>query len=142
MKLISASQLDDQALEVFFEGSWNTFSEQQSLREYGRLIDYQGEYKAFFALIPVEKSGYWLKSLYIKDGVPGSFPLAIIETAIAMASEQKGTGLFIHSHQPALDTLLSLLEFQKEPSPAFPEGQDLTEGQWWTKKLRTGTHEH
>ncbi|WP_077623457.1 hypothetical protein [Sediminibacillus massiliensis] len=140
MKLVKTLDVEENVLREFFDGKWEEISNQQSLKKFGYLVKYQDEYKGFFALSPVENNSYWLKSLYIKDGVPASFPLAVLESAIALAKEQAGNSLFIHSHQSVLDTLLSLLKFESSDIPKFAEYFTLKQGQWWIKQLDTSVY--
>ncbi|QTN00874.1 hypothetical protein ERJ70_17230 [Sediminibacillus dalangtanensis] len=131
MKLIHTNRLDDQVLQRFFDGSWEAFRGKQNLKENGFLIEVQGEYKAFFALLPMERQVFWLKSLYIKEGVPSSFPWTVLETAMGLAGEKAADSVYIYSHQEALDTLLVLLQFEQAAFPSFAEGHVLPEGNWW-----------
>lgn len=131
MKLVHTAELEDHIVEEFFEDKWIDLPDKHSLKQYGKFVEYQNEYKAFFALAPVQEQGYWLKSLYIKEGAPPSFPLAIIEASISLAKEQGGQDLFIYSHQQSLSSLLSLMQFKHQQAPAFAEGTQLTQGTWW-----------
>ncbi|MRH43977.1 hypothetical protein GH741_15140 [Aquibacillus halophilus] len=139
MKLISTAQLDEHILEQFFEDKWNHFEQKQTLKQDGYLIEYQDLYKAYFSLSPVGKNAYWLKSLYIKEGVPASFPLAIIESSLALASEKGASSLFVYSHQQSLDSLLSLLNFQSQLTPSFAEEIQVGQGTWWEIDPRHAT---
>ncbi len=131
MKLIHTNRLDDQVLQRFFAGSWEAFRGKHNVKENGFLIEVKGEYKAFFALLPMEDQVFWLKSLYIKEGVPSSFPWTVLETAMTLAGEKAADCVYIYSHQAALDTLLVLLQFEQAAFPSFAEGHALPEGTWW-----------
>ncbi|MDL4839162.1 hypothetical protein [Aquibacillus rhizosphaerae] len=131
MKFVNTSNLKASVLHEFFEEKWETFDNQQSLREYGYLVEHKGVYQAYFALAPVEEQAFWLKSLYIKEGVPSSFPLAIIEASITLAKDNLGSYLYINSHQDALSSLLSLMNFEKKQEPFFAEGLECKDGTWW-----------
>ncbi|WP_226036292.1 hypothetical protein [Aquibacillus saliphilus] len=131
MKFVSTSKLGEQVLEQFFEDKWEQFESKTNLLEHGYLVEYKQEYKAYFALSPVEENSYWLKSLYIKEGVPTAFPLAIIEAAIALANEKAASNLYVCSHQQSLNSLLSLLNFESHLVPHFAWDEIKDNGEWW-----------
>ncbi|WP_053218083.1 hypothetical protein [Virgibacillus senegalensis] len=135
MKLIQTNRLDDQVLQRFFGGSWDIFRGKQKLKENGFLLEVQGECKAFFSLLPVEGQTFWLKSLYIKEGVPSSFPWTVLEASMTLAAEREADCIYIFSHQSALDTLLELVQFERADFPSFAEGHELPKGQWWKRRL-------
>ncbi|UFT98959.1 hypothetical protein KO561_17485 [Radiobacillus kanasensis] len=136
MKFIDTAGLDEKVLHDFFEEKWSQFEEKQSLKQYGYLVEHEGTYKAYFALSPVKSNGLWLKSLYMKEGVPATFPLAILESAIALAKEKEGESLFVYSHQTTLDTLLQMIHFKRVDTPAFAEELLENRGSWWKIEVK------
>ncbi|MCT2538297.1 hypothetical protein NC661_10310 [Aquibacillus koreensis] len=141
MKLVSTANIEESVLRDFFEGKWDAFEDQQTLKAYGYFVEINEQYKAYFALAPVQASAYWLKSLYIKDGAPSSLPLAIIESSITLAREKKGAHVLIHSHQQALDALLEALQFENQSTPAFAEDiPELPAGKWWKTSVEKPVH--
>ena len=131
MKFVQAIDQERSVLEEFFEDKWDNISDKQRIHQHGFFVDYQDEYKAFFALTPAGKSGVWLKNFYMKEGVPASLPLTIIESSVALAKEKGASHLYVFSHQQSLDSLLGLMQFQAVESPEFAEKQSLPPGTWW-----------
>ncbi|MBM7571271.1 hypothetical protein [Aquibacillus albus] len=134
MDIIKADTVDKAVLAEFFEDKWDALEEKEALHRHGYFIEVEKEYQAFFALTPVSNSGCWLRSLYMKEGVPASLPLTIIESSIALARENGATDLYVYSHQPALNSLLSLLKFKQEQSPSFANKQ-IEQGTWWRQDV-------
>ncbi|MDC3411780.1 hypothetical protein NC797_11055 [Aquibacillus sp. 3ASR75-11] len=135
MNVTSTLDMEEAVLRDFFEGKWDTFVDKESLHACGYLVDYQGQYQAFFALAPVVDGGYWLKSLYIKEGVPTTFPLTIIESSITLAKEKRASSLYVYSHQSALDRLLSILQFMPQEQPSFSKEIEAIGGNWWVMDI-------
>ncbi|WP_186576621.1 hypothetical protein [Aquibacillus kalidii] len=131
MKMISTENIQEEILVEFFEGKWEEMPDKTMLRQHGYLVEYQEQYKAYFALAPVKGDAFWLKSLYIKEGVPSSLPLSLIESAIAITRDKVVNGLFVYSHQQTLSSLLTLLGFKEQLSPAFADGLELKGGKWY-----------
>ncbi|QDP41673.1 hypothetical protein [Radiobacillus deserti] len=136
MKFIHTADLEEKVLQDFFADKWNDFEEKESLKQYGYLVEYEGSYKAYFALSPVKRNGLWLKSLYMKEGVPATFPLAIMESAIALAKDKEGDFLFVYSHQTTLDTLLDMIHFTQVDTPAFAQELLKDQGNWWMIEVK------
>lgn len=131
MKIVSAEQLQQKDFADFFEDKWTEMSEKKGLVEYGYFVENKGDYQAYFALFPLESSKYWLKSLYIKEGAPTTYPFTILETCVAIVREKGASGLYVYSHQDALDFLLESLGFELCDHP--PAGAIVQEPDqiWW-----------
>ncbi|MDC3416748.1 hypothetical protein [Aquibacillus salsiterrae] len=141
MNFVATETLNLTALETFFEKQWETIEDKATLHQDGFFVEEDGEYKAYFSLSPVDNGGYWLKSLYMKEGAPTTYPLAIIESSIALAREKGGKELYVFSHQSALNSLLSLLQFKQQEEPSFAGDSIYANGTWWKVILHQSTHQ-
>ncbi|WP_138420777.1 hypothetical protein [Aquibacillus sediminis] len=131
MKFVSTAELDPKVVEAFFEDKWDELEDRDQLVKNGYFIEYNGDYKGYFALTPVTDNAYWLKSLYLKQGVPAALPLTIIETATAITKQKQADDMYVFSHQQSLDTLLTMLQFETQEQPSFADQAPTKEGTWW-----------
>ncbi|MDX8047729.1 hypothetical protein SH601_17360 [Gracilibacillus sp. S3-1-1] len=129
MELKMTKEMDKKEFECFFEEEEVPL---ESMKEHGYFLYTDNKPIAFFALVPIEQTSYWLRTLLIKRGAPVLTPVTIIQTAESLSQNNGAESLVIHSKTTMLDELLTQLGYR----PTDKEFGEHSEANWWITSLR------
>ncbi|MUV37404.1 hypothetical protein JNUCC1_01210 [Lentibacillus sp. JNUCC-1] len=128
MKIIRAEHVTDGTIDQLL--TLNPDLDQQLLKTCGYVVDNDGLTAGCFALEQVKSDVYWLRQLQLTPEMAGSV-IVLIETVINMAKEKGAQALYVHSHQPQVDTLLTALQFDETTvTPGDVQAPEQA-GKWW-----------
>lgn len=130
MDLILTRDVEQAKRESFF--SLNEHLDQDSLLKSGYLVEEKGQIIGCFMIEPIEQDSYWLKQLYITQTKARLLP-ALLEATLTLAKRKRAKKVFVFSHQPMVDIILSALQFHEDHTRNnFIKDKQYRQGTWWT----------
>lgn len=113
MKLIQARKVERAKRESFF--ALNEHLNESLLLKDGYLVEDSGQIIGCFIIEPTKKDIYWLKQLYIAQTEARLLP-ALLEAILTLAKHKRAKKIYLYSHQPMVDIILSALQFHEDQS--------------------------
>ncbi|HLS20074.1 MAG TPA: hypothetical protein VK056_00240 [Bacillota bacterium] len=130
MKLIQAQKVEQAKRETFF--TLNKHLNKSLLLTDGYLVEDNEQIIGCFIIEPTERDVYWLKQLYITQKEARLLP-ALLEAILTLAKQKRAKKVYVFSHQPMVDIILSALQFREEKAEKILlNKEEHRNGTWWT----------
>lgn len=134
MELIEAKVADQHKVQRFLMMNEDIQSEQ--LLEKGYVVEINEDIKGCFIIDLVDQETYWLRQLFMNQEEMFSLPL-LIDSIIQHGKEKGIRSVYVHSHQQAVDKLLSTLDFHPQSAPRHIKNGIIQQGNWWVYTIQT-----
>ncbi|MFC4386501.1 hypothetical protein ACFOZ1_01630 [Gracilibacillus marinus] len=126
MQVAATNKITMEQFQAFF-GQEIGLTDDIQMKQFGYFVYDNKVPVAFFSLFPVDKNSYWLRAFVMKQGMPLTFPMTLIQLAEELVKEYGANQLFIHSKSQLVTDLVSQLGYtQTDRAPTNMES-----GQWW-----------
>lgn len=130
MRLIQAQKVEQAKRETFF--NLNEHLNKDLLLTDGYLVEDNEQIIGCFIIEPTKQDVYWLKQLYITQKEARLLP-ALLEAILTLAKQKRAKKVYVFSHQPMVDIILSALQFREgNAEEILLNKKEHRNGTWWT----------